>query len=214
MNALIPFQFGNKEIRIVRDENGDALFVGKDVCEALGYANPNKSMGDHCKGITKRYPLQTAGGLQEARVLSEPDVLRLIVNCSLPAAQAFERLVFEEILPAIRKTGSYSAPVALSDAERFLQSAQLFVAMEHRAVKMEQAQAALSARLDAVAGADQVATGGRSIQFWINVLCPACARCRGKVHPQAGETRRQASIIGFGVRLGLPSRLMPWWSFW
>ncbi len=46
--------------------------------------------------------------MQEVRVLSEPDVLRLIVRSKLPEAQQFERWVFEEVLPAIRKTGSYS----------------------------------------------------------------------------------------------------------
>lgn len=64
-------------------------------------------MNDHCKGVTKRYPLSTTGGLQEVRILSEPDVLRLIVRSKLPEAERFERWVFEEVLPAIRKTGGY-----------------------------------------------------------------------------------------------------------
>jgi len=110
MSALIPFQFESYPIRVVTDENGEPLFVGKDICEALGYSNPSKAMGDHCKGVTKRYPLQTTGGIQEVRVLTEPDVLRLIVNCALPAAQTFERLVFEEILPTVRRTGTYALP--------------------------------------------------------------------------------------------------------
>ena len=108
---VIPFQFESQDIRVVLDEYGDPLFVGKDVCEALGYTNPNKSMGDHCKGVTKRYPLQTPGGVQELRVINEADMFRLVINSTLPSAQAFERLVFEEILPTIRRTGSYAAPV-------------------------------------------------------------------------------------------------------
>ena len=108
-NQIIPFQFENKSIRVVADETGEPLFVGKDICDALGYTNPSKAMGDHCRGVTIRYPIvDSLGRTQEARVLAEPDVLRLIVNCTLPAAAAFERLVFEEILPSIRKTGSYS----------------------------------------------------------------------------------------------------------
>lgn len=66
-------------------------------------------MNDHCKGVTKRYPLQTAGGMQDVRVLTEPDVYRLIVKSELPEAQKFEAWFFEEVLPTIRKTGSYSA---------------------------------------------------------------------------------------------------------
>lgn len=107
MSNLIPFQFEGRAIRVVTDDSGEPMFVGKDICEALGYADAKTAIRNHCKGVQKQHPLQTAGGIQEMRVLSEPDVLRLIVNCTLPAAQAFEQLVFEEILPSIRKTGGY-----------------------------------------------------------------------------------------------------------
>lgn len=107
MSNITPYTFDGASIRVL-EINGDPWFVGKDVAEALGYTNPSKAIGDHCKGVTKRYPLQTAGGVQEVRVLSEPDVLRLIVNSNLPAAEKFERWVFEDVLPAIRKTGSYT----------------------------------------------------------------------------------------------------------
>jgi prophage antirepressor-like protein len=110
MGTLIPFHFENFQIRVVTGKSGEPLFVGKDICDALRYARPSDAMQQHCKGASIYRPLQTPGGLQEMRVLSEPDVLRLIVNCTLPAAQAFERLVFEEILPTIRKTGSYTVP--------------------------------------------------------------------------------------------------------
>jgi len=55
----------------------------------------------------KYRPLQTKGGLQETRIINEPDLFRLIVNSQLPAAEQFEKWVFEEVLPAIRKTGGY-----------------------------------------------------------------------------------------------------------
>lgn len=112
MNHITPFQFENTAIRVITDEDGEPLFVGKDICVALGYADPTNAMKQHCKGVAKHHPLQTAGGTQNMRVLYEPDVLRLIVSSSLPAAESFERLVFEEILPSIRKTGSYTAPAA------------------------------------------------------------------------------------------------------
>ncbi|SBP89799.1 BRO-N domain-containing protein [Thiomonas delicata] len=113
---IIPFAFSGKPVRAVPDESGEPCFVGKDVCDALGYANDSDAMRRHCKGVVKRYPLQTAGGIQEIRILSEPDVMRLIVNSKLPAAEAFERLVFEEILPTIRRTGRYSAEKPASPA--------------------------------------------------------------------------------------------------
>lgn len=112
MNEVVPFYFEGARVRTVNID-GELHFVGIDVCELLGYSNPSKAMSDHCRGITRRYPIVDAlGRIQKARVLSEPDVLRLIVGCQLPTAQRFERWVFEEVLPAIRKTGSYSLPSA------------------------------------------------------------------------------------------------------
>ena len=128
----IPFRFEKHDIRVVHID-GEPHLVGKDVADALGYVNAADAITRHCKGVAKRYPLLTSGGMQELRVLTESNVLRLIVNSALPAAEAFERWVFEEVLPSIRRTGSYSVPTrALSPAEMFLQNAQMMVDIEHR----------------------------------------------------------------------------------
>lgn len=107
-NQLSVFNFEESTpIRTVTIDNV-TWFVGKDVSQALGYTNPTKAMNDHCRGITKRYPIvDNLGRRQEIRILSEADVMRLICGSKLPAAQKFERWVFEEVLPAIRKTGRY-----------------------------------------------------------------------------------------------------------
>lgn len=113
MSNLIPFQFENVSIRVVADEDGEPLFVGKDICDALGYSNHNDAMKQHCRGVVKRYPIaDSLGRTQDTRVLAESDVMRLMVSSTLPAAEAFERMVFEEILPTIRRTGTYTAPNA------------------------------------------------------------------------------------------------------
>lgn len=109
--SLSVFKF--EEATTIRTVTIDNVtwFVGKDVTQVLGYTNPSKAMHDHCKGVTKCYPLQTTGGKQEIRIISEADVMRLICSSKLPAAQKFEQWVFEEVLPSIRKTGKYAAPV-------------------------------------------------------------------------------------------------------
>ena len=112
--SLTTFNFNGADVRTIVLPNGEPGFVGKDVCNRLGYANHNDAIGKHCKGVAIRYPLPTAGGLQETRILTEPDVLRLIVSSTLPAAEAFERWVFEEVLPSIRRTGRYAAPASSS----------------------------------------------------------------------------------------------------
>ena len=105
-NAVSIFRnqmFG--EIRILQ-ESGKCLFCGADVAKALGYSNPRKALSDHCKGVTKRDTL-TAVGMQKLSFIPEGDVYRLIVHSKLPNAVKFERWVFEEVLPTIRKYGGY-----------------------------------------------------------------------------------------------------------
>jgi len=108
---VVPFQSNDFSIRVI-DIHGEPWFVGKDIAEALGYARPNDALQQHCKGAVKYRPLQTKGGLQETRIINEPDLFRLIVNSQLPAAEQFEKWVFEEVLPAIRKTGRYQTKTA------------------------------------------------------------------------------------------------------
>lgn len=111
MSNIVPYSFEGANIRAL-EIDGEPYFVGRDVAEALGYVRPNDAIQQHCKGAAIHRPLQTGGGMQDLRVISEPDMLRLIVNSTLPAAERFERWVFEEVLPSIRKNGSYTAPKA------------------------------------------------------------------------------------------------------
>ena len=111
MSDLSVFAFDSQAVRVVMVD-GEPWFVGKDVAEVLGYARPNDALQQHCKAPVERRPLSTPGGTQELRMISEPDMLRLIVGSKLPAAERFERWVFEEVLPSIRKTGAYVDPKA------------------------------------------------------------------------------------------------------
>ncbi len=115
MSAIIPFQFDDHAVRTVVDDNGEVWFVGKDVATVLGYSDTVNALKQHCRGVAKRHPiLDTLGRQQEVRIISEPDLFRLVVNSKLPTAERFERWVFEEVLPAIRKTGAYTVPGTLA----------------------------------------------------------------------------------------------------
>ncbi len=81
---LVSFSFEENNVRTVV-ENDTPCWVAKDVCNVLGYVNDADAIAKHCKGVAKRYPLQTPGGMQEVRVISEPDLLRLIIGSRLPA---------------------------------------------------------------------------------------------------------------------------------
>ena len=146
---IAPFNFKGTNVRVITEDDGTPWFVGKDVCDLLGYANQSDAMGRHCRGVVKRYPiLDSLGRTQEARVLSEGDTLRLIVNSAMPAAQEFEAWVFDEVLPTIRKTGSYQRP--LSPAEQLLANAQVMVDMERRQDRIDQAVAGIETRVASV----------------------------------------------------------------
>ncbi len=89
--------------------DGEVWFVAKDVCEVLGYSNHRDAIAKHCKGGSKTR-LPSAGGEQELIIIPERDVYRLIMRSNLPQAERFEEWVVSDVLPSIRKTGSYVAP--------------------------------------------------------------------------------------------------------
>ena len=110
--------FVNEEFGSVRtiEENGKILFCGSDVAKALGYRRPKDAITAHCKGAVKRR-LLTNGGVQEMKMISEGDVYRLISHSRLPSAEKFERWIFDDILPTIRRTGGY-----VSNEEMFIEN--------------------------------------------------------------------------------------------
>jgi prophage antirepressor-like protein len=106
--APVVFQFQSTNIRTFADDNGEPWFCANDVCEVLGYANSRQAVQKNCleKGVSKRDTL-TGGGNQELTFINEGNLYRLIVKSRKPEAEKFEQQVMDEILPAIRKTGSY-----------------------------------------------------------------------------------------------------------
>ena len=103
------FPITKQDVRTVT-EGSDVLFVAKDVAELLQYSNTSDAISRHCKGSRETRPLQTPQGVQELRVISESDMLRLVIGSKMPEAELFEKWVFEEVLPSIRKTGKYETP--------------------------------------------------------------------------------------------------------
>lgn len=106
MNELKVFQnseFGELGILLIA---GKEYFPATQCAEILGYAKPRNAISCHCKGALKQGVL-TEGGIQQVNYIPEGDLYRLIVNSKLPAAERFERWVFDEVLPALRKYGSY-----------------------------------------------------------------------------------------------------------
>ena len=144
-NNLITFNnpdFG--EVRTL-EENGTVLLCGNDVATALGYSNPNKAVNDHCRAITKR-STPISGKMQDINFIPEGDVYRLIVRSKLPTAERFERWVFDEVLPAIRKNGGYIAGQENMTAEELMAKALLMAkkTIDEKEAKLAKTEAELS----------------------------------------------------------------------
>lgn len=128
MMDIAVFNYQSKEIRTVVDENGELLWVGKDVCEVLGYANHNDAMLKHLKSKHRRgSQIATPGGLQTLTCITESGLYRLILRCQLNEAEKFQDWVEEEVLPCIRKTGSYSMKTPITQRVALHQAAAIIV---------------------------------------------------------------------------------------
>ena len=107
MSEIVIFEnaeFG--KIRTIIIEN-EPWFVATDIAFALGYEKPNNAVNMHCKKINKfNYP-ETG---QPLNIIGEADIYRLIMRSKLESAERFQDWVVEEVLPAIRKNGSYTIP--------------------------------------------------------------------------------------------------------
>lgn len=115
MNNIITFAYNNTNVRTVTAEDNTPLFCANDVAKILEYSDPKGALDRHCRGVVKHYPIETPGGTQEARFITEGDLYRLIFNSKLPTAEKFESWVVDEVLPSIRKHGMYATPATIED---------------------------------------------------------------------------------------------------
>lgn len=105
----LAFTFENTSLSILGDIL-NPLFIAQQVCSILGYKLARKAVADHCdpEDVCK-VEMQTNGGRQLVNCVNESGLYALIFGSKLPKAKQFKRWVTNEVLPAIRKQGCYSA---------------------------------------------------------------------------------------------------------
>lgn len=166
MNNLTIFkneEFG--EIRTVQ-LNSETYFVGKDVAEALGYANPKNAVPTHVSEEDKlSTQIEYAGQRREVTVINESGLYALIFGSKLESAKRFKHWVTSEVLPSIRKNGGYIAgQETLTDDElmaKALMVAQNKIAERDALIQKQQMQ--IEQNKPKVIFADAVATSHTSI---------------------------------------------------
>lgn len=107
MNEVTVFNFEANEVRTVAIDN-EAWFVGKDVATVLGYKNTKDALLKHVDDDDKLGSrITTSGQAREMVTINESGVYSLIFGSKLDSAKRFKKWVTSEVLPAIRKHGSY-----------------------------------------------------------------------------------------------------------
>ena len=144
------------QVRTIMSASNEPLFCLSDVCRALEMKRFRIERLD--KDVISNHPLQTAGGLQQVTFINEDGLYDIVLDSRKPKAKKFRKWITSEVVPSIRKTGSYSVeqPKQLSAAESLLQSVQLLVAHERQLAILEHnqknMQGAISSLYDKVYG--------------------------------------------------------------
>lgn len=140
-------EFGSLDIITI---DGKEYFPATECAKILGYSNPRDAISKHCKAVAKRDTLEkntnrygtTTEQVVEKSFIPEGDLYRLIARSKLPAAEKFERWVFDEVLPSIRKHGAYmTQPVLqqmLDNPNSIIQLASTLLSEHQRAESLQQ----------------------------------------------------------------------------
>lgn len=132
-------EFGS--VRTVMIEN-EPYFVGKDVAEILGYADPNKALAMHVDEEDKLNDKTALSlGQRGGWLINESGLYSLILSSRLPAAKRFKRWVTSEVLPAIRKHGVYAVDEMLENPDALIKALQAYKAERQQRIALEEENA-------------------------------------------------------------------------
>lgn len=146
MEELRTWNFEDYEVRTV-EIDGEPWFVGKDVATVLGYQNGSRDINRHVDEedkLTERIVL--SGQNREVIIINESGLYSLILSSKLPNAKAFKRWVTSEVLPTIRKTGSYTYQRTNPNEEKALQIQEMDarIRMSEQFLKLAEIETTLS----------------------------------------------------------------------
>ena len=210
MNNLQVFkneEFG--EIRTVTI-NDEPWFVGKDVAKALWYSNASKAVSTHVDAedrILKTLEAHSQNGnvvKTQTALINESGLYSLILSSKLPSAKKFKRWVTGEVLPSIRKTGSYGKP--MSELEILQCSINQLIEQERKIKALETQQGEQVKRLDIIDSRLEVLNGvhiegtGRDR---LNAMVRAYVVKKGISYAEGWKNFKKAYNYAFRTRLGV-----------
>lgn len=132
-----PIQFTHEvfgSLTTVTNGSGEIYFIGKEVALLLGYSDTSQAIRLHCKGAVD-FTLPSQGGDQVMKIIPERDLYRLVIKSKKPDAERFEEWVVGDVLPSIRKTGSYS--MVQNTPQTYLDALRALVAAEEHKLQLQ-----------------------------------------------------------------------------
>ena len=189
MNELTVFNYESSEVRTL-EIDGEPWFVGKDVATILGYAKPLNALDTHVDedDSLKQGLTDSLGRIQETILINESGLYSLILSSKMPNAKKFKRWITSEVLPSLRKTGSYSVErKPLSPAEMFKLQAELNYEHEQKLKALEAKQEATDRKITEVASAFTVAPS--NAEEWAEAMNRNINEMVEEYHLNYGTTR-------------------------
>lgn len=193
MNHIMPFNFQSQDVRAIIGENGEPWFVAKDVCEILGYVDAPKAVKQHCKYakiLKNDNPSFLEISPRGLLIINEADLYRLVIRSTKPAAQKFEQWVMEEVLPSIRKTGSFTAGTSKFDV--LIAALQGMKELEEKQNRQLTIQAEQQKQLDSLSEKVNQTAGGTGYYSIVAYSKIIGARCPNSIANMLGK--RAASL--------------------
>ena len=152
MNDLQIFTYEGTPLRTI-EKDSEIWWVLKDVCKVLGivdHVSVSRRLDDDERGVGQILPLNGKGGAQETTIINEPGLYSVILRSDKPEAKNFKRWVTHEVLPTLRRTGSYSMQTTqpMTTAQLIAAQAQVLVEIEQRMNQVQGQTRALEAKVD------------------------------------------------------------------
>lgn len=197
MNALQIFNYQEKQVRTIL-QDGEPWFVAKDVCDVLEITN-HRDATDRLNNVMKGVATtDTPGGKQEMLIVSEAGVYKLVFTSRKPEAEKFTDWLAAEVIPQIRRTGSYSVQ-PLSPTEALLQSVQLLAEQEKRLARVEDKLTTVNHRINSL---DAINIEGDARQRLVKMV-QKYAHGRGLAYNKGWHDFKAAFNLAYSTNLEL-----------
>ena len=139
---MIIKEFETKQITMIQDDDNEVWFKGHDVATILGYKRPNDAVTQHVdyEDMLKLGDITTTVKWSDHKIkknivfINESGLYSLIMGSKLEAAKQFKRWVTKEVLPSIRKTGTYTIPK--KDTRAFIEDAVMIESISNAKIQM------------------------------------------------------------------------------